>query len=156
MLYEKGKKIYSFGEKINYYNSIINNKKSTYSEKVYAKKRINDLNSKFSNFQLGDVVSVDDKEFGNSISKPRCAVIVENNSINDFTLIAARKTGKFMKLENFDGDRLLNMDKSKLVQKNNFYELGDFSIGANAFLNINEKPILQQKYMISKMKKTKK
>lgn len=138
------KKKYSIGEKIRYFDSIINIKNISNKKLNWAIQRKNQLLNKKNNIKLGDVFIVNDRFMGNPNSKPRL-VVVAKVSGNKVKVIPVKKSNTFMSLENFDGCRSLNMINVKTINKNILYEKKGFKINKRAFLNPKEKVLLQKK-----------
>lgn len=138
------KKRYSLGEKIRYFDNIINDPNSNLNRKNWALTRKNDLLSKQSKINYGDVFVVDDRIFGNTIHKPRLVVVakVKNNKVN---VVPVRKSNQYIVLSNIDGKRFLNLKKTKKISKNILYEKRGFRISKNADLIYREKQELEKK-----------
>ncbi len=138
------KKRYSIGEKIRYFDNIINDPNSNLNRKNWALIRKNDLLSIQSKINFGDVFVVDDRIFGNTIHKPRLVVVakVKNNKVN---VVPVRKSNQYIVLSNFDGKRFLNLKKAKKISKNILYEKRGFRISKNADLTYREKQVLEKK-----------
>lgn len=138
------KKRYSIGEKIRYFDNIINDPNSNLNRKNWALIRKNDLLSIQSKINFGDVFVVDDRIFGNTIHKPRLVVVakVKNNKVN---VVPVRKSNQYIVLSNFDGKRFLNLKKAKKISKNILYEKPGFRISKNADLTYREKQELEKK-----------
>ena len=138
------KKRYTLGEKITYFNTIIKNKNTNQKKRNWARLRKSQLNLKKDKIKLGDVFVVDDNLMGNPRHKPR-VVVVGKVKGDKVCILPVRKSKKIMTLQNFDNQRLLNMNQYKEISKYRLFEKRGFPITNNGYLTPKEKVLLQKK-----------
>ena len=139
------KKRFTIGEKLGYFNRIINNNNETQKRKTWASLRISQLEETKNKMKLGDVFVINDRHLGNSVSKPRLVVIAKQDNQNNVKVLPVRKDNKLMSLSNFDGQRSLSMNNVAIIRKNQLYEKRGFKTLKNAYLTPQEKNRLQDK-----------
>ena len=122
-IHNKTKKVYySIDEKIEHYSLISKGKKSHGNvTKTYARKRLRELKElKARDFESPDLVVVNDKHFGNGISKPRLGVVVATKDSKVKVAPFHHRKTKVLILDNYTDYQL--DQRATFVDRSDLYE----------------------------------
>lgn len=105
------------------------------------------------NAKFGSVFIVMDSEFNRKSPKDKTRHVVLLGRRSGSLLIAPIKhtNPSRMELKNFDGNRSVYLDKSRLITRNKVYPLNSFGSKGNDYLTASEKVELKKRF--KRMKK---
>lgn len=137
---------YSVNEKLKYYKNIVSSNNFSKHNKDYVFKRINELTLlKNRTFDEPELIVVDDKHFGNGISKPRLAVVFDKDDKGRVLCASvSKRTTKAIILDS-DFERQID-ERKRWVDRSDIYEIK--TIDGVKPLTLNDK--LRIKYILGK------
>ncbi len=143
MLRNNRKNKFSFGEKIKFFSNKTKSKRTKKKTKIFANKKLHEISRLKKNIKIGDIFVVDDVIFGNSHSKARAVVVVKTTK-NTVKVAPLYKTRKILPVSQFDGDRLIDLSRNRIINKNNLYLKKGFKF-KKSYLTTKEKNKLYSK-----------